>query len=432
MEFNRASTLAKVLTKDRALEAQNRKDETIRNRRLSDQDVFPGSSRFPEAVDVVAQYLSDLADAKVSSIQDAYAQTGMPLTGQTVFEAIDALRSSLETVVAERLAAWQNFVNLLRARSGEAVAASEAALGEATRKLRSHVSKICEKAESKLDVLLQTSMASAERKSASHGGLPPPPLSSKRSRRRIGDWTRNEKLAAVALFLTVLGIVASFFVPEVRRRLGLEKLSAPTETPRAGPVSPTDLPQPQASESKRSTDQQGRAKAVGQTKLGGNNVAGDSHTTGHNKGLGNITQQGNNNIAQLGDNNRVIMNPERPEQNWKLTESDCRKLLTELGSTTGKVTVGAFISNNDGAHIAMQLASCLSRDPSWIVSRAILPLDADGVEILAGGVNDSERALEKGLRAIGLRVSTKIDPAYSTEIDVIIGSKNTLLTSKRL
>jgi hypothetical protein len=66
-----------------------------------------GSKTFPQAVDVIVQYLADLVEAKVSSIREAYAQTGIPLTGQTVSEAMEALHVSLETVISARLGSWQ-------------------------------------------------------------------------------------------------------------------------------------------------------------------------------------------------------------------------------------------------------------------------------------------------------------------------------------
>jgi hypothetical protein len=163
MEINRASTLAKVLVRDRALEARDRKDEALKSRGLSDEQVFPGSPKFLEAVEVTVQYLSDLTDAKISSIRDAYNQTGIPLTGKTVEEGLSALRSSLDTVVSARLGSWKHVAQLLEIRNGGPIAGTQEALGFATRELNSHASRLYEKAESKLDVLLQTSLASHER-----------------------------------------------------------------------------------------------------------------------------------------------------------------------------------------------------------------------------------------------------------------------------
>ena len=73
MEINRAITLAKVLARERALDARDRKDAAIEKGRLA--DAYPGSPEFRQAVEVIAQYLADLMEAKVSSIRDAHAQT---------------------------------------------------------------------------------------------------------------------------------------------------------------------------------------------------------------------------------------------------------------------------------------------------------------------------------------------------------------------
>src|SRR5436853_6983028 len=100
MEINRASTLAKVLAWDRALEARDRKDAAIEKGRLADHYAPPGSKAFRQAVEVIVQYLTDLVEAKLSSIRDAYGQTGTPLTGQTVTDAMESLNTSLETVIS--------------------------------------------------------------------------------------------------------------------------------------------------------------------------------------------------------------------------------------------------------------------------------------------------------------------------------------------
>ena len=164
MEINRASTLAKVLARDRALEARDRKDAAIEKGRLADHYAYPGSKNFPQAVDVIGQYLSDLVEAKISSIRDAYTQIGIPLTGQTVTDAMEALRSSLETVIAARVGSWQGSLALVQTRTGGTVTGGEAALAEAQRELRRQAAKLYEKAEAKLDVLLQSSLAASERK----------------------------------------------------------------------------------------------------------------------------------------------------------------------------------------------------------------------------------------------------------------------------
>jgi hypothetical protein len=75
MEINRASTLAKVLARDRALDPREQKDTAIEKGRLGDNDAYPGSKNFQQAVGVISRYIADLAEAKISSIRDAYTQT---------------------------------------------------------------------------------------------------------------------------------------------------------------------------------------------------------------------------------------------------------------------------------------------------------------------------------------------------------------------
>jgi hypothetical protein len=112
MEINRASTLAKVLARDRALEARDRRDAAIEKGRLTNNDAYPGSKVFQQAVGVIAQYLSDLVEAKIFSIRDAYAQTDAPLTGETVEEAMQAIQTSLETVISARVGSWGGSVSV--------------------------------------------------------------------------------------------------------------------------------------------------------------------------------------------------------------------------------------------------------------------------------------------------------------------------------
>src|SRR5689334_20350228 len=113
MEFNRATTLTKVLLRDRALEARERKDETLRKLRLYDNDAYPGSKKFSHSLEVWVQYMADLADAEVLSVKDAHEQTGIPITGETVERAIASLRSSFDTLISARMGAWQSTLTLL-------------------------------------------------------------------------------------------------------------------------------------------------------------------------------------------------------------------------------------------------------------------------------------------------------------------------------
>jgi hypothetical protein len=163
MEINRASTLAKVLARDRALEARDRKDRALQKGRLADNDAYPGSKDFPQAAEVIAQYLADLVEAKVSSICDAHAQTDIPVTGETVEDAMQAIHTSLETVISARVGSWGGTLALVQGRTGQTVTSGAEVLAEAERELRRQAARLYEKAEAKLDVLLQSSLAASER-----------------------------------------------------------------------------------------------------------------------------------------------------------------------------------------------------------------------------------------------------------------------------
>jgi hypothetical protein len=177
MEINRANTLAKVLARDRALEARDRKDAAIEKGRLADHYAPPGSKTFSRAVEVIAQYLADLVEAKLSSIRDAYAQTGIPLTGQTITEAMEGLHTSLQTVISARIASWQGDLSMLQMRTRSTDQGGVAALAEAERNLKRRAAKLYERAEAKLDVLLQSSLAAFEK-----GGRPSNPIHPQMSR----------------------------------------------------------------------------------------------------------------------------------------------------------------------------------------------------------------------------------------------------------
>ena len=161
MEINRATTLAKVLARDRALEARDRKDAAIGKGRLA--DAYPGSPEFRQAVEVIAQYLADLMEAKVSSIRDAHAQTKIPMTGQTVETAIEALHASHENVISASVGSWGGSLALVQQRTNKTVTGGAEVLAEAERDLKRRAAQLYEKAEAKLDVLLQSNLAASER-----------------------------------------------------------------------------------------------------------------------------------------------------------------------------------------------------------------------------------------------------------------------------
>jgi len=109
-------------------------------------------------------------------------------------------------------------------------------------------------------------------------------------------------------------------------------------------------------------------KSKGQTKQSTETVTGPIDIRQQSSGANSP------NVAQVGNNNQTIINPEPPEKNWVITEDICRKLLTPIRSTGSiQVSVGAFISDPDGANVVSQLRRCLPSVPGWTVTGAFLP-----------------------------------------------------------
>lgn len=162
MELNRAAILAKVLTRDQALEARNRRDDAIRRLGLSDEQAYPGSTKFPRAMEVIIKYMEDLVEAKLSCLEAAYTQTRTAVTGETVVEASAALKSALDEIVSARVASWSEALTLNRQRTRVFNTSDDSALEEAKREISRHATRLHEKADAKLDVLLQSSLANSE------------------------------------------------------------------------------------------------------------------------------------------------------------------------------------------------------------------------------------------------------------------------------
>ncbi len=140
-----------------------------------------------------------------------------------------------------------------------------------------------------------------------------------------------------------------------------------------------------------------------------------------------VSQTGQNNIAQIGNNNQATINPEPPEGSWVITEESCRELLGSIRANGNSinVSIAAFISDPDGANIAIQLARCLPRVPGWKVVTAVVPPVPEGVTVTTSIETEPiAGSLKNGLQAIGFSVEVKVIP-NSTDIEVWIG-KNAL------
>ncbi len=158
-----------------------------------------------------------------------------------------------------------------------------------------------------------------------------------------------------------------------------------------------------------------------------------------------VIQQGNSggiNVQQAttGENSPIVnspitVNPVSPEKNWVITEEICGKILAPISKapqTHIHVSIGAFISDPDGANVVDQLLRCLPNVTWWNVSGAVLPNIPDGVVIIAA---EEDRligeSIGEGLRAAGFSVSPiQVAPILKqkngNEIDISIG-KHSLL-----
>jgi hypothetical protein len=135
-----------------------------------------------------------------------------------------------------------------------------------------------------------------------------------------------------------------------------------------------------------------------------------------------IQQQGQNNIAQIGNNNQATINPEPPERNWNITHEDCNKLLAPI-RTAGKLDVALahFISDADGANVVGQLSRCLPNVRDWKISTAVVPPVPEGVTVVTSQENrEVAETLEQGLSSIGFNTTIKIIP-NAPDVEVWIG-----------
>src|SRR5262249_9458270 len=118
----------------------------------------------------------------------------------------------------------------------------------------------------------------------------------------------------------------------------------------------------------------------------------------------------------------VVNNPPSPERTWQAPDSKWDEWVQKLNEQgSAKVSIGAFISNNDGMRVVEVLAGCFQRS-NWNASRALLPANPDGVVVGASEMGPKLETIEWGLRHLGLRVTSRdIRPAYNDEFSIVIG-----------
>jgi hypothetical protein len=134
-------------------------------------------------------------------------------------------------------------------------------------------------------------------------------------------------------------------------------------------------------------------------------------------GVASFGQQGGITAAQ------VQINPLPLERTWQIPIAKCDewvKKLDALGPTN--ISVGAFISNNDGNRVVRHLAACFNRS-TWTAQMALLPVNPEGVEIGAAEAGPKLDAVETGLFFLGLRVTKRdIRPEYRDKLGIVIGT----------
>ncbi|HVS90004.1 MAG TPA: hypothetical protein VHF01_17515 [Candidatus Acidoferrum sp.] len=160
--------------------------------------------------------------------------------------------------------------------------------------------------------------------------------------------------------------------------------------------------------------------APSNTVKGNQNVTGNTVTGNSNVLGGQVCPNG---ICIGGDNNgTAIVNPQPPERNWVITEGICTKLLAPIRSTGSiKVSVGAFISDPDGANVVSQLNRCLPLVPGWSVTGAVLPPVPEAVTVVTSAENEPvARTLRDGLQSIGFDANLRLI-LDTPDIEVWIG-----------
>jgi hypothetical protein len=122
---------------------------------------------------------------------------------------------------------------------------------------------------------------------------------------------------------------------------------------------------------------------------------------------------------------KIEVNPLPLERTWQLSPTKCDEWLEKLspfGPT--KISIGAFISNNDGIRVVGILTACFERPTSnWKPQWELLPANPNGVEIGASQDGMQLDTLAAALGDFGIRVTRRdIRPTYGTGIGIVVGT----------
>jgi hypothetical protein len=234
--------------------------------------------------------------------------------------------------------------------------------------------------------------------------------------KRKTSWSRGEKQAAIAIVVAVIACASAFFIPEVRRFVGLEKPTV--STPITVTQAETPAPPPQTAPAAHA------AKPVQIEQRGtGNGAAGSTE------------QAGNCNINQIGGNgNSASVNC---GLQLRIPEQRIEQLAALLSARTG--TVSIEVRNADGAtnRDAGNLLAAFAKSRTWStqgVNQIIHGTDigADGQPIPDPvGIHlyvRSEKAaladfVRASLRAVGIESHEDIDEnVESFDIRILVGA----------
>jgi hypothetical protein len=156
-------------------------------------------------------------------------------------------------------------------------------------------------------------------------------------------WTRTEKQWLVGIIISiVVSIVLALFVPEIRKKLGLENKTPPavTETHAAPPVqhAPSSDTTPEAPKPKASTkNQSSKTKVSGKKNVAGNNTQGSGNAVGNGNQVTSPTLvvPGSGNAISFGQQGGITagtvnVSPPPAHVKWEAIEGDeLSKLPTE-------------------------------------------------------------------------------------------------------
>jgi hypothetical protein len=197
--------------------------------------------------------------------------------------------------------------------------------------------------------------------------------------------TRAEKIGVQVglgtIIVAAVGIALTFFVPEVRRKIGLDKT-----TPGQVGISGSALPRPPVeselpASAKPEIKQQSKNRVKGNNNVTGSNVAGNGNAVGNNNQVTTASPVVNNAPGGIINNGGIMTNPTvnnfRPPPKH-LTNEQRNQLSEGLKSTPSDVIIWAIGGDNEAWNFGQDLCAAL-RQAGWRVE------NNDVQAMIAGG-----------------------------------------------